>query len=171
MTEKDRAFGKRQLKKVMASGRTAKSREFGERWAGFSAERVVDRWLKEQKIRHVWNKDPNDPKQDFEFGETLVDLKTHVTMGNPKGDYDANLTEKQRRGSSPRDWYLFAKLSKANLTDLWVLGFQTEEVIMSKGVFYREGEITRKDMAAPVDCWCIAYEELIKPFDWLGEYK
>lgn len=171
MTAEDLEWGEQHLKKVLAAGKTAPSRNFGDRAAGFSAERVVDRWLTAQGVEHDWDDDPKNRLPDFQINGLTIDLKNHTTVGSPKADYDANLTERQRINSGPRDWYLFSKLDKSTMRDLWVLGFQTYAVMMDKGVFYREGEITRKNMNAPVDCWCIRFDELIKPTDWLGEYK
>ena len=171
MTDEDMAWGEEHLRKVKASGKTAPDQDFGNLRAGFAAERVVDRWLTTQDISHTWNNSPRDPEHDYWLGDLRVDLKTHTTAGEPRGHYDADLTESQRRGSGERDWYLFAKLDRSNMTDLWLLGFQTEQVIMTKGAFYRKGEITRTKLTAPVDCWCIQYQELIKPLKWLGEYN
>jgi hypothetical protein len=170
MTPEDLEFGKQQLARVKASGKTAPDQNFGDRVAGFAAEWTVDRWLTAQGIPHTWNNDPKDPKADYFMGGLSIDLKTHATVGGPRGHYDTNLTEAQRTGSGERDWYLFAKLDKTNMTDLWLLGFQTEKVIMADGVFYRKDEITRQKMNAFVDCWCIRYRELINPLEWIEKY-
>lgn len=170
MTPEDLEWGKQQLAKVLAAGNTAPDRNFGNKSAGFAAERVFDRWLNEEGIAHTWNSDPVDRTPDFEIRGATIDLKTHVTNGGPRPHYDANLTEEQRVNSGHRDWYLFAKLDKSNMTDLWILGLQTEAVILEKGVYYREGQVTRLKMDAPCDCWCIRFDELIKLPEWLGEY-
>lgn len=169
MTAEDLAWGKKHLEKVLAAGKTAPSRNFGERAAGFSAERVVDRWLAERGILHNWDDDPKNRLPDFEIRGLTIDLKNHTTIGQPKDDYDANLTDRQRINSGPRDWYLFSKLDKSNMRDLWLLGFQTLDVIMSKGVFYHKGDLTRGNMDAPVDCWCIRFDELVPVEKWLEE--
>lgn len=173
MTPADLEWGKQQLTKVRASGNLAPDRNFGNKSAGFAAERVVDRWLTERGIPHTWDDNPKSRLPDFEIYALTIDLKTHITIGEAQPSYDANLTEEQRIKSGPRDWYLFAKLDRSNMTDLWLLGFQTLKSIMTKGVFYRKGEMTRAKvkMEAPVDCWCIAYEELIKPPEWLEKYN
>jgi hypothetical protein len=169
MTADDMAWGKSQLAKVLAAGNTAPDRNFGNKAAGFAAERVVDRWLSERGINHTWDNHPTSRRPDFQIGGQTIDLKTHSTAGPPQDWYDANLTEEQRQNSGDCDWYLFAKLDRSNMTDLWLLGFQTLPVILEKGVFYNKGEITRSKMDVPADCWCIRYRELIKPLDWLGE--
>lgn len=168
MTPADLKWGDQQLRKVRAAGKTAPDRDFGDLRAGFAAEKVIDRWLTEKGIDHVWNNDPIDPQQDYEFGSLLVDLKTHVSLGGPKPEYTVQLSEEQRQGSSARDWYMFAKLDSSNMTDLWLLGFQTEAVIMSEGQFYRKGEI-RKKMTVYFDCWCLEYQALVEPADWLAK--
>lgn len=170
MTPADLTWGEQHLAKVLAAGNTAPDRNFGNKAAGFAAERVVDRWLTERKIKHTWNNHPTARLPDFEISDFSIDLKNHTTGGAPQGGYDADLTEEQRQGSGERDWYLFTKLDRGNMTDLWVLGFQTLKVIMTTGVFYKKGEITRTKLDAPVDCWCIRYNELIKPLEWLGEH-
>lgn len=169
MTAEDLAWGKDQLAKVLAAGNTAPDRNFGNKAAGFAAERVIDHWLTEQGFIHTWDNHPRSRRPDFEIGGLTIDLKTHITAGQPRGNYDADLTDEQRKKSGERDWYLFAKLDRSNMTDLWLLGFQTLATIMTAGVFYKKGEITRTKMKAPVACWCIKYDELIKPLDWLGE--
>lgn len=171
MTAEDLAWGEQHLAKVIAAGKTAPSRNFGNRSAGFAAERVVDRWLTERNITHAWDDDPKNRLPDFEIYGLTIDLKNHTTNGMPQPGYDVDLTDRQRINSGPRDWYLFSKLDQSTMQDLWVLGFQTYDEIMSKGVFYKEGEMTRTKLKAPVDCWCIAYNELIKPLKWLGEYN
>jgi hypothetical protein len=172
MTAPDLEWGKQQLAKVKASGKTAPDQDFGEMSVGFAGERVVDRWLTEEGYNHIWHHNPIDPKPDFEFAQVTADLKTHVTLGPPKKHYQTNVTDDQiiRSGSS-QDWYLFGKLDSGCRQDYWVLGFLTPQTLVTKGKFYREGEITETKMDAKCDCWCIAYDELIKPLKWLGEHS
>ena len=172
VTAADLKWGKKQLAKVKASGKTAPDQNFGELSIGYTGERVVDRWLTKEGIPHTWNNDPDDPRPDFEFGSVKADLKTHTTKGAPRPKYQANVTDDQSiRSGGNQDWYLFAKVDQNTYTDLWVLGFLTPADLTANGKFYRKGDLTDTGMLAKCDCWCIAYEELIKPFDWLGEYK
>lgn len=164
----DLEYGKQQLAKVRASGKTAPDQDFGQISAGFAGERVVDRWLTEKGISHKWNNNPNDPLPDFEFDQVTVDLKTHVTLGPPKKHYQTNVTADQvNRSGGNQDWYLFGKLEKSRRKDFWVLGFLKCPELITQGKLYREGETTESNMYCRCDCWSIEYNQLANPDEWL----
>jgi len=141
---------------------------FGDQQLGFAAERAVADWFADQDIDPHYDPDPTGTRPDYSIHGLIVDLKSVSTKGRPQGNFDANLAERQRLQDDGKvDWYLFGKHDNRTEGDFYILGFQTEEVIMSKGVFYVQGEITRRGMPAPVDCWCIAYDDLVKPWEWL----
>lgn len=146
--------------------------KFGDQVMGFAAEHPVAEWFDSQGIEHHHDPDPKGTGPDFTIRGLTVDLKSVGTKGMPKSDYEAPLTEKQRKeGKGKIDWYLFGKYDNTTDGDYYILGFQTERYISDNGTFYSKGETTRRGMECQVDCWCIEYHELIKPLKWLGEYN
>ncbi len=146
--------------------------KFGDQVMGFAAEHAVVDWFEQHDVDHNHSADPRGTDPDYTISGLTIDLKSVGSKGMPRPHYDANLAERQRlKDNGKIDWYLFGKYDNTTAGDFYILGFQTEQYILDNGAFYREGEITRQKMKAPRDCWCIRYDELIKPFEWLGEYK
>jgi len=149
-----------------------KAIKFGDQAVGFAAEYAVADWLTSKEIIHDHNPDPRNTDPDFTIFGLTVDLKSVSTKGWPRPKYDANLADRQRlRDVGKVAWYMFGKYDNKTDGDYYILGLQTAQAIMSQGVFYRKGDMTRKKMEAPVDCWCIEYQELIKPLEWIEKYE
>lgn len=144
--------------------------KFGDQALGFAAEHAVADWFSMLGVEHHHDPDPLGTDPDFTIRGLTVDLKSVSSKGGPRKDYDANLAERQRlKDAGKINWYLFGKYDNTTEGNYYVLGFQSVEVILGQGVFYRKGDITRKKMKAPVDCWCIEYGRLIKPLEWLSQ--
>ena len=144
-------------------------RKFGDQVLGFTAEYAVADWFSSKGVVHNHNPDPTNTEPDFSIQGLMVDLKSVSTVGPPRKNYDADLAEHQRlKDDGKIDWYMFGKHDNTNTSDYYILGFQTEKVLLEVGAFYQEGEITRKGMNVQVDCWCIEYWRLVKPLDWLS---
>ena len=127
--------------------------------------------LSSRGVEHNHDPGHRNTDPDFTLAGLTVDLKSVSTVGMAQKKYEAPLAEKQRlKDGGKIDWYLFGKHDNTTAGDYFILGFQTEQYILDNGVFYSQGEITNRGMEAPVDCRCIEYKELIKPFKWLGEY-
>ena len=141
---------------------------FGDLEVGFAAEYAVADWFRDLEIDPHHNPNPRNTKPDFTINGMTVDLKSVSTKHPPRRDFDANLTERQRlKDKGKIDWYLFGKFDNTTDGDYYIVGFQDARTLQHVAQYYDKGEITRKNMKAPADCWCIAYGDLVDPMEWL----
>ncbi len=141
---------------------------FGDQKLGFAAEYAVADWFRDQGVDPHHNPDPRGTDPDYTINGFKVDLKSVSTKGYPRRDHDANLAERQRKKDIGKiDFYLFGKHDKRTDGDYYIVGFLPADMITEIGQYYDKGDITRCNMNAPANCWCVQYGDLVDPSEWL----
>lgn len=129
------------------------------RWTGLAVERVIDRWLSEVGIEHVWNGGV-DRLPDFDVGGVGVAVKNN----NGKWRYDFDFMVPNQVTNRLDDQILFTVLDlEAALVHL--AGLTTNEQFRLISRFARKGE------PGPVrelfnDCRIVRADQLLDPLLW-----